>query len=240
LDDGARNKLKVFGEFLEQHRPSGMLLMPELATHEDLLGLAWEYGCNSVRLGHEPDPDEIGLFACDERTAAADAVRRLATLSHTRIGLIAGQEDDPAMHTRELGYLDALADQGLDRGATLIASGDGSFESGVEAAQLLLDVSPAPTAIIACSDEMAAGAIAAASARKISVPQQLSIVGFGDTPVAAQLTPRLASVRVPFFEMASAATQRLLDPQAAISKAPSFQAKLVARTSMAPPIIRAV
>jgi LacI family transcriptional regulator len=110
----------------------------------------------------------------------------------------------------ELGYIDALAAQGLDRGAELVASSDGTFASGEAAARLLFEVSPRPTAILAASDELAAGALHAAHEQGIAVPRDLSIAGFGDSPIAARLWPALTSVRLPDSEMAFAAAIELI------------------------------
>lgn len=231
LAPGARNAVTRLGDFLEFHRPAGMILMPALADQDRLAGLAWEYHCPCLRLSGAPGGTEPGWIGWPEREAAAQAVRRLAELGHDRIALISGAEDDPVMAARELGYLDAMAELGLDRGPSLIASGDGSLASGFEAASLLLDLSPAPSAVLACSDEMAAGAIAAAAARKVTVPGQLAVIGFGDTPLAPQLTPALTTVRIPLFEAAREAGLRILDPQRAAAIPSPLPAPLVERGS---------
>ena len=157
--------------------------------------------------GYVPNPQARGLAlgrrlqAADEpvvtgdaRAGAAAAVARLVELGHLRIGLIAGPDDSALARNCELGFLDALADADLDRGPALVAVGDFGFESGLVATRLLLAVSPRPTAILAASDAMAAGAIRAAAEAALGVPGALSVIGFGDSPLAAQLTPALASV----------------------------------------------
>ena len=86
---------------------------------------------------------------------------------------------------------------GLTLPRSLIANGFYTFETGVAAANRLLDLSPRPTAIFASNDEMAAGVVHAAHHRGIVVPRDLSVVGFDDTPVAAHIWPPLTTVRWP-------------------------------------------
>ena len=173
------------------------------------------------------------LVASDDRTAMANVVIRLAKLGHERIGLVAGPEDDAAARERELGYLDAMADLELDRGPALIGSGDYSFASGLAAGRLLLQVSPRPTAIVAAGDSMAAGVLHAAREKNIPVPDALSIVGFGDTPLAPQLWPTLTTVRLPALEMAYAGALKLIRPDTAANLPVVFAAELVERASSA-------
>lgn len=214
IDPAARRLVRDFGDFLEYHRPSAVLLAPPLSAIDDLAGMCWEFGCGFARLGAEGSFTGDGVVSAD-REAMAELVARLVARGHQRIGLVAGAEDDPTARARELGYLDAMAEHGLDRGPALIAAGDGTFASGIEAGGLLLEVSPAPTAIVAASDDMAAGVLHAARSRSVAVPGALAVAGFGDTQLAERLCPPLTSVRVPHAEMAREATARMLAGEAA-------------------------
>lgn len=217
--------------FLDQHRPAGIVLLPPLSGREELARLCQETDTPCVRLGR--GNSERGL-ASDDRSAMAQVVAWLIRLGHRRIGFLGGPEASLAAQQRELGYLDAMADHDLDRGPALIASGDNSFESGIEAGRLLLEVSPRPTAIVAGNDEMAAGVMQAAGRIGLSVPENLSIVGFDDTPLAARTWPPLTSMRVPWAEMAEQAVTTIRN-QAAEPKAQGlFQAELVMRDSVLP------
>lgn len=234
LDRGA-NAEAAFKAFLEHHRPAGILLMPPLAEQDRLAGLAWEYGCRCARLGAEPQHDAPGWAFTPDRQGTREAIAWLIGMGHRRIGLISGREDLRSARLRELGYLDAMAEHGLDRGPSLIASGDDTFESGFAAAELLLEVSPSPTAIFVSNDDMAAGAIHAAVSRKIQVPTALSVLGFDDAPIASRICPPLTSVRVPLLEMAYVATQALIDPEVTASPPCEFPLELIERGSVAPP-----
>ncbi|HYG46448.1 MAG TPA: substrate-binding domain-containing protein, partial [Allosphingosinicella sp.] len=117
---------------------------------------------------------------------------------------------------------------------SLIAEGNYTFESGIAAAEKLLDLSPRPTAIFASNDEMAAGVVHAARQRDISVPDDLSVVGFDDTPIAGHIWPPLTTVRWPIVSMARAAALKLLADEEE-SEPSLFLSRLVKRASVAPP-----
>ena len=221
--------------FLERHSPTGVVLLPPLSEREDLAALCAASGAQCVRLGAE-----AGAQApiCDERAGMAGLVRWLLGNGHRRIGLIGGPEHSASAQRREAGYHDALAAHRLDRGPWLVAAGDNSFASGMEAACLLLELSPRPTAIVACNDEMAAGALAAAAGMGIAVPGQLSVAGFDDTPLAAMTVPPLASVHVPWDRMAQHAVARFPGvsqpfPEETAFEATTFDARHVLRASVA-------
>jgi LacI family transcriptional regulator len=189
--------------FIERHRPSDVVMVPSLSERDDLAALCTRVGVRCLRVGGMDTP------GCDERGAAIKAVDRLVALGHTRIGLVAGSDLSASARRRELGYLDAMAEHGLDRGPALIVGGDDTFASGIEAGRLLLEISPRPTAILACNDEMAAGVLHAASQIGVPVPRALSVIGFDDTPLAARTLPPLASMRLPWDQAAQDVARRI-------------------------------
>ena len=220
--------------FLELHRPYGVILLPSLARLAGVIDLCAELGTSTVRLaGSTPSDDNACVWSAD-RQAAADVTQYLVALGHQRIGFIAGPADCLISRECELGYMDALAVHGLDRGADLVAAGEGSAALAKAAARLLLEVSPRPTAIFAASDEMAAGVLDAAHDLGIAVPNALSIAGFGDLPFASLLSPPLTSARLPTTEMAFAAAIRLADPVAGSSQPTEFRGELMTRGSTGP------
>lgn len=214
--------------FLDQNRPAGVVLLPPLSEMEELVRLCEEAETRCVRLG------TVEGVAGDDRSAMARLVAWLIRLGHRRIGLVGGPETSLCAQQRELGYLDAMADHDLDRGPSLIVWGNNSFESGIEAGRLLLEVSPRPTAIVAANDEMAAGVIHAAGRIGLSVPEELSVVGFDDTPLAARTWPPLTSMHVPWAEMAQEAVTRIRTTAATPVKEGNFQAELALRNSVLP------
>lgn len=220
--------------FLEAHRPFGAIVLAPLSRDGDALAdLCREPGCRHIRLGARPT-GEADVVASEDREASAMATGYLISLGHQRIGVVTGPEESQVAQERELGYLDAMADHDLDRGPALIANGDFTFASGLAAGQLLLEVSPRPTAILAGNDEMAAGVIHAAAQKGIKVPEALSVIGFEDTPIAARIWPPLTTVRVPYAEMARAAALALVAANAQANQTTAFKPQLVPRASAGP------
>lgn len=221
--------------FLEQQRLFGVLLLPPISENDALAALCTELGCNYVRMGSAPLDDPAHLVQSNDREAVAQAIGELVALGHRRIGFVSGPEGFRSAGERALGYHDAVAAHGLDEDAALIAGGTYRFESGIAAGGALLDASPRPTAIFSSNDEMAAGVLHAARARDIDVPGALSIVGFDDTAIAAHIWPPLTTVRWPIKDMARAAAEKLIRPEAAADQPSLFLSDLIRRESAAPP-----
>jgi LacI family transcriptional regulator len=221
-------------EFLRRHRPAGVVLLPPLAEREDLVRLCAEARVRCARLGPARDGASPGqpTIAVDERRAARDLVAWLVTQGHDRIGFIAGPEGSLSAQQRELGYLDAMADSGLDRGPALIVPGDNSFDSGIEAARLLLEISPRPTAICASNDEMAIGVLHAAAQMAIAVPRDLSVAGFDDIPLSARILPAMTTMHIPWHLMGREAARRLIGGGGADAAGTTFAARLIVRGSV--------
>ena len=169
----------------------------------DELGVAW----SSVS-ATEPDR-RIGVFV-DERSAAREMVAHLVSLGHTRIGHIKGHVAHGASGWRLAGYKDGLKQAGLRYDSRRVVAGEFSYESGFAATNRLLDLEQRPTAIFAANDDMAAGAICAICERGLSVPGDVSVCGFDDTPISRQIYPALTTIRQPAREMGRLAGMELL------------------------------
>ena len=153
-----------------------------------------------------------GAFAVsiDDAEAARQITALLIGLGHRRIGFIAGNVNQTASAKRREGYARALEDAGQPLREQLIAQGDFSYRSGLEAAERLLDGAEPPTAIFASNDDMAAAAIAVAHRRGLDVPRDLAICGFDDTALATTVWPGLTTVHQPIAGMARAAVELLV------------------------------
>ncbi len=226
--------LEDLRRFLDLHRPQGAILLPPLSAVPGLAALCAEHDCPPVRLSPCDLPGPLPVLCANDRQAMADATQYLIALGHCRIGFIAGPEHCLSSRECELGFIDALAAHELDRGAELVAASDGSLASGLEAALLLLDVSPRPTAILAASDELAAGALKAAISLGVEVPGALSIIGFGGSALAQALPASLTSLRPPWSEMTFAAATELAGTVGAPQPA-EFFAALVPGETTGPP-----
>jgi LacI family transcriptional regulator len=171
-------------------------------------------------------------------SGADQAMRHLLGLGHRRIAAITGPRGWVATEDRRRGYNAALADAGILPDPSLEAEADWEITGGVEAAGSLLDLPDPPTAIFAFNDNLAIGAIQAARARGLRVPDDLSVVGFDDVEHATIITPTLTTVRQPLAEMGRTAVSllvRLLERQRFEMVHVELGTRLVVRESTAPP-----
>ncbi|WP_334184104.1 LacI family DNA-binding transcriptional regulator [Novosphingobium sp.] len=235
VDRHSPTMLDDIRRFIEQQRLYGVLLLPPISENDGLAAVCRELGCTLVRMGSARLDDDNRLVASNDRHAVKEAVSWLTSLGHRRIGFIAGPEGFRSAHERELGFIDGLASAGLKPDPKISARGNYRFESGLAAGERLLSADPRPTAIFSSNDEMAAGVLHAARAKGISVPEQLSIIGFDDTAIAAHIWPPLTTVRWPILPMATAAAHKLIDPAGASEQPSLFLSDLVRRASVAPP-----
>ncbi|GAA4583810.1 LacI family DNA-binding transcriptional regulator [Planotetraspora phitsanulokensis] len=166
------------------------------------------------------------------------ATRHLLSLGHTRIGMIGGPADMLCSRARIDGYRAALETAGLGIDPELIRNGDFLVNSGHVQAHNLLSLPEPPTAIFAGSDLQAFGVFEAARQRGLRVPEDLSVVGFDDLPLARSAWPPLTTVRQPLQEMAALAARMVLAMgRGEGSEAPRVElaTDLVIRESTEPP-----
>ncbi len=223
--------------FVERHRPGGLIMPPSVSEDEAIAEMLRSVGCDYTRIAsYELDTPERTVRTHDAE-GAAQAARHLAGLGHKRIAHIHGPRSFRSAHERLKGFRNGLAEFDLKLAGSLTLEAGYTFETGVQAADNLLSRSQRPTAIFAGNDEMAVGVYAAAHKAGMSVPDELSIVGFDDTPMAARIWPQMTTVRLPIREMGKEAAESLLTR---LGKGPSrlnrsFMPEIVVRQSTARP-----
>ncbi|WP_404366865.1 LacI family DNA-binding transcriptional regulator [Sphingomonas sp. MMS24-J45] len=238
VDRGSATMLVDLRHFLERQRLFGLVLLPPISENDTIAKLCAEIGCRYVRMGSAPLDDNDHMVASNDLEAVRAATEFLIAQGHRRIGLIAGPHGFRSARERRLGFEEALSKAGIALPRSMIADGNYTFESGLTAAERLLDLMPRPTAIFACNDEMAAGVMHAARQRGLDIPKDLSIVGFDDTPVAAHVWPPLTTVRWPIASMARSAALKLtagLDGEDIVEEPSLFLSTLIRRGSVAAP-----
>lgn len=149
----------------------------------------------------------------DNLSAIADAVRFLYANGHRRIAFIGGPERDYSNGIKRLeGFRQAAGELSLEIPASYILNGDFTYDSGAECMRRIYEENTElPTAVIACSDLMAIGAISCAGRLGLRVPEDLSIMGFDDTDLARYFRPALTTVRIPYFDEGRTAANVLFD-----------------------------
>jgi len=180
----------------------------------------------------------VDTILIDNRGGAYQAMEHLITLGHRKLAVILGQEDQVATKERLEGACEAMDQAGLSRASLKIVKGDFQREGGYKGMAELLNSTDLPTAVFCLNDEMAAGALQALhSLSSMSVPRDMSIIGFDDTAWATATQPPLTTVQVPKALMGRLAVQRILartrdNEQATTTILPT---QLVTRSSTAQP-----
>lgn len=144
----------------------------------------------------------------DSRAAACMAVDHLASLGHRRIAHLAGRPGGFNARERLAGYLEGLARHGIAFDPALVATAGYTAEGGVEAMRKLLE--QRPSAVMAATLVSAAGAMTVLHEAGLRIPQDISVVGLHDAPVATMLYPPLTTVRMPTARMGQLATEMLV------------------------------
>ena len=239
VDRGSARVMDDIRGFIVRQRLYGVIILPPLSENDQLAQLCDNEGCRYVRVGSAVLDDNEHMVVSNDRDAVAEAVRHLIQQGHRRIGLIAGPHGFRSAKERRDGFELALAEAGISLPRSLIADGQYTFESGISASESLFDLSPRPTAIFASNDEMAAGVLYAARLRGIQVPEELSIIGFDDTPVTTRVWPPLSTVRWPIMAMGRAAALKIIGVAIGeggqVSEPSAFSSTLIRRASVAPP-----
>jgi len=204
-------------EAVRSVRMDGVIISPPVCDHEGILHALDTLGVPYVRIAPDVQPQRSACVRLDDRAAASQMTQRLLRDGHRRIAFIRTRADHAAASHRYEGWLDALHKAKVPAAVDYVVDGNNTVASGMQAANQLLGLAQRPTAIFAGNDDMAVGALMAAYAHNVAVPQALSIVGFDDTPLATSVHPMLSTVQQPVAHMAMLAARHLLDPASSTS-----------------------
>jgi LacI family transcriptional regulator len=210
VDRGDPDYLEKVRNFVLRQRPLGAILPPSVSEDERLAQLLRELDCDNVRIASVQLDEESRMIVSHDAEGAAQAARHLAELGHRVIAHVHGPKTFRSAHERLAGFKRGLADFGLDLAPELTLEGGYTFDSGVESGARLLALPRRPTAVFAGNDEMAMGIYVAVRKAGLSIPEDISIVGYDDTPVAARVWPPMTTVRSPIRETGKAAAFRLM------------------------------
>ena len=178
----------------------------------------------------------------DDFCAAHDVVLSLIARGHVRIGFVKGHPNHASSEKRYEGYCQALADQKIPLNFDYVEQGFYSYRSGIDAGTKLISLEDRPTAIFASNDNMAAGVVAAAGINGLSIPRDLSVVGFDDSSLATTVWPNLTTVSQPLAEMGAKAVQvvhALASGRSTETASIVMPYELIERDSVATPLARA-
>lgn len=175
-------------------------------------GFAQELSARGVRFvlalrTDDVHPSSVG----DDRFGGFLATRHLIDLGHRRIGLIAGPPDASSSVRRAEGYRQAMAEAQLEVDPDWIVGSTFGIDSGHVAATQLMRLASPPTAIFAINDNTAIGALSALAHLGLTVPDDISVVGYNDIPIVSHLPVPLTTLRIPFDQIAASAIELLAD-----------------------------
>jgi LacI family transcriptional regulator len=220
-----------------QHQSAGVLLAMSQLTRSQWQHLR-DRGIPLVAIDPADIPDpEVPSVGATNWAGGIAAAEHLLGLGHERIAVIGGPEAYLCSRARVEGFRHALerAERHLD--PALLRWGDFSHEGGFRCALELLDRADRPTAIFAGNDRQALGVYEAARQLGLAIPEQLSVVGFDDLPLARWVSPPLTTVRQPLVEIGATAAElllQLIDGRSLRSNRIELATELVARVSTAP------
>ncbi len=198
-----------YARLIRENHVDGIILSGPRQDDQEILRLHDE-GVPIMLLGQLPGTD-LAFVDVDAISGAEIAVSHLLDAGHRGVGMITNA---PLTYTsaqqRCLGYKNALRRRNIEPESSLIKEGNYTPASGYHAMNELLAETPRPTAVFVASDVVAAGAILAIRRAALRIPEDISIVGFDDIPMAEYLDPPLTTIRLPAFGLGWAASERLI------------------------------
>jgi LacI family transcriptional regulator len=195
---------------LMQSGVDGIVLPAPLCEAKTILSHLAEMRVPAIAVAPGQPSAKMATVRIDNYQAARKMTAHLLELGHRRIGFIKGHPNQTVSDQRLQGFLDVMAEAGLRQDERLIEQGYFDYASGLAAADRLLHAKPGPTAIFAANDDMAAAAVATAHRLGLHVPNDVSVAGFDDAPIASTIWPTLTTVRQPIGAMGRSAVSLLV------------------------------
>lgn len=235
--DGDLKKELLYTNLLTEKQVDGIIFVAAGVSTEHITVLR-ERKIPVVVVDRQIPGVSVDSVLTDNTLGGWQATHHLIQLGHKRIGCIRGPSALTPSADRLVGYRKALEEEGYDFDEALIVKGDFQYQSGHQMARRLLELKDTPTAIFACNDLMAMGAICAATEMDLRIPEDLSVVGFDDVSLASFTNPTLTTIAQPKYEMGVMAVEMLIKRIRAIDmpiQEVILDTKLVLRKSTAAP-----
>jgi LacI family xylobiose transport system transcriptional regulator len=235
---GRRTPGRSWLEGVLARRPVGIIaVLSELSEGQQALLKARSVPLVVVDPTGEPLHDTPSIGATNWN-GGLSATRHLLALGHRRIGVVGGPQNVLCSRARLDGYRAAMDEAGVPVDPALIRFGNFHVQDGTAEGRALLRLPDPPTAIFAGNDLQALGVYQAARELRLHIPEDLSVIGFDDLPVASWVGPPLTTVRQPLVQMAMAAARlvlRLANGEQPSQTRVELATELIVRESTAPP-----
>lgn len=218
-EHSAKEDITAFESFVD-HNVDGIIVATRSNREGDeRLSEIADSGVPMVVVGRDFHHQSVDSISADNLTGGFEATRHLIDLGHKRIGFIGASFENRGRLKRLQGYIAALTKHKIPiderlitgrKGTATDAPGYSTEAIGYEGMKRLLSLPKRPTAVFARNDFTAFGAISAIKEAGLSIPQDIAIVGFDDTPLAVHMTPPLTTVRQPMKRQGQIAAELLL------------------------------
>ncbi len=189
----------------------GVILPPPLCDATTTVQMLMHENIPVLALATARPLPMVSAVRIDDFQGALAVTNHLIQLGHTKIGFIKGDPSHTPSEVRYEGFLHALDEAGLSLNEEFVVQGQFTYKSGLDAGRILLEREDRPTAIFASNDDMAAAVVAVAHGLGISIPDELSISGFDDTPIASTIWPQLTTVHQPIVAMGKCAVSTIVE-----------------------------
>lgn len=197
-------------QFVTRTRIDGVIVLPPVSELRGLGSSLDELGVPHVRFAVDETAEIWRTVVTDYDPAVSAMADHLAELGHRLVGFISGPAGNKPSAKRQEAFERALARHGIKLRKEFIVEGDFTYASGLRAGGELLSSAIRPTAVFAANDDMAVALMNVAATFGISVPDELSVVGFDGTAFSTFVSPTLTTILRPSEEMASLAARKLL------------------------------
>ena len=199
---------------------------------EPLLERLSSEGIPMVFIDVAPQKENVSIIHVNYDQGIREAVQHLAALGHRRIGYITGPHRLHSANARLTAFLSAAERVGIRVPEICIFHGDHTVEGGSRGVEHLLSIKQPPTAIMCSNDVSALGAMHAISRAGLSIPSDISLIGFDDIQITEYLQPPLTTIRMSGRDIAASAVYALLNPGTAPKQ---VETRLVVRQTTAVP-----
>ena len=186
-----------------------ILISPKIST--EYLKILDDREIPVVLVDNESPGNRMDVIMVDNFQGGKLAAEHLIGLGHEKIACIMGPFTDNPSFERVKGYQAAFNEKNISIPADYLRKGNFDVYSGVDCADALLEMADPPTAIFACNDMMAMGAIQSVVKHGLRVPEDISVVGFDDVSMAEYFVPSLTTIRQPMHEIGSEALKAMME-----------------------------
>jgi len=221
-------------DFLLDLRCDAIIIYPRFLNVDEMDALVEKHKQPIMVMNRKLRKHQSHCICCDHHGASFMATQHLIERGHRDIAFITGSMDSPTAIDRLAGYKAALTASGLPVRDALIAYGKWSPASGAQAAEKLLSAALPFSGLVVSNDDMAIGAMKTLNGAGLTVPGDVSIIGFDNIATAPFLQPALSSIKDPVSEMINEVIERLISmlDGGYLSTQSLFSSRLLARDSV--------